>query len=242
MTAGVEIRRDSGSLILTTNLKNPIIVAQGSVSTGATTLQDGAGSIATVPASGKLRTIRTANNWHRLDATKFWIDAASGTSVDYFNWDFPTDVYTDVGLEMYTDAPGEHIVFSTNPTHKPMRAKYVRPDRPNVVFYAENNVLNTDFVPTAGRSYAMTHGVWSGKHQWDNFAQNPSTGFDDEQYWGKRVYCTQIKLTSSGIEYGYHCINPPIGDFIGTGPSVGPPAGNTKENGLMLFVCDVTGY
>lgn len=247
MPVGVELRREGDSaLILSNNLRNPVVVAKGTVAAGGAPTLGGFGSGITLPASGMIRAIRTTHGMGRW-TTNNWIGPDSPPfNVDYFHFADTTADYTFVGLEVYEDAPGLPVRFSTHPNNKPLRVLDVFDNVGHPVGGAGSGDVTIDDYSAMiadGRSLAFAQGLYSGSQEWENFALNTGTGFADELYWAKINYARAFYITAGGLlKATYVRTDPPTDDFAGTGPSVGPPGADTFFDNAQVLVIDVTGY
>lgn len=247
MAVGLELRRPGdNALILSNNIKNPIVTDSGSLNSVANSLTlSGIGSQITVPATGKIRAIRSSVPATRWAASSYVLDAPTGTNIPYYHFSDPTNVYTNVGLEIYADAPGLPIVFSTNTSHKPLRvvAAYDDIGHPIGAPGAAVQIADLSALVTAGRVLAFAQGLFSGCAVWENGAINPSTGFADDNYWAKINYARTFYITAAGLLMAdYIRTDPPTTSFSGTGPSVNKPGANDFWDRPMLLVVDVRGY
>lgn len=232
MPVGLELRRaGDNALILSNNIRNPNLIASGNTAAGS------------VPATGKIRAVRSSVGAARWSTA--WRQVGGG-NVDYYNFDNVGPTSTNIGLEIYADAVGSPIQFSTHPNNKPLRVIQTFDDIGHPVGGSGGALVQlADYgsLIAQGRTLAFAQGLYAGSEEWENGAINTGTGMSDDLYWAKINYLRVFYIDASGKLFAtYDRTDPPTSSFTGTGPSAGPPGSNTYHDKPMLMVIDVTGY
>lgn len=246
MTVGIELRRASDTaLVLSNNIRNPIVAAQGTVTTGASPTAGGFGSAATVSSTGKIKAIKSAQPCMRWQDNVWLFDSATGINHSYYNFSDVGPDFTNVGLEIYADAVGSPIQFATHPNNKPLRVidvvhSVAHGPGPGA---SEPAVADYSALTSAGRQLALAQGLYSGGLIWENGAINTGTGFSDPLYWAQINHARTFYIDAGGIlRANWLQTDPDVSNFFGDGPHASAPGSNTWYEACEILVIDVTGY
>lgn len=235
MTTGVEFLTATGDLMLGL-IKNPIVRAQGSVTTvGAGKPGWSVGSITYTNSSASSRpficikgdceffiasAFKSGSTWTFNILTEDPI----GSSLSYFIFDEPTNTYGHVGLELYLDAPGLPIMFSMNTAMKPLRVA--------------GSSAGSLTLP-AGKTYAVAIGGRAGSKIWEAGAKNPS-GIPDIDYYALINYAYVVNLTGNNLSFSLERYDGPVTSMFGTDtPDFSEERAYGPRNAL---VANVTGF
>lgn len=247
MPVGVELKRDGDqSLILSNNLRNPVVVGKGVVAAGGAPTLGGFGSGVVVPATGMIRAIQTTHGLGRWTTNNLIGPDPAPYNATYFHFADTVADNTTVGLEIYADDGPHTVMFSTHPNNKPLRVIEVFGDvghPPGGSGGADVTLADYTAMISAGRTLAFAQGLYAGSQEWENFALNTGTGFADELYWAKINYARAFYITAAGLlKATYVRTDPPTASFAGDGPHVAAPGANTFFDNAQVMVIDVTGY
>lgn len=250
MTAGIEIRRDdtgivpAGSLVLTTNKRNPILVASGTtatVSSGATYASGtGGGSLLqlsvvcphdSIPALVSDPAMCSYNSsWDSGTGTWIWqyiSTAVPGTNIDWMVFAEKPLTAATMGIELYAD--DGTLQFALHPNNKPLRVVDVL-----------NGAYTSSVSYPAGRTYALAHGKHSGKLIWEQPAKPSTFALPDPTYFMELWWGVFASMVGSDFFAGQIRLDPGPETFVGT---------NTPDytlerdwTDLDHMVIDVTGY
>jgi hypothetical protein len=241
--AGLLLNRQSdGAILLTNNLKNPVVRANASPLTQTNDITNsGVGSklvISFTDSSPDSRPISAlAGNveaflWRSSKSGSTWtweyvINASVGTAVEYFVFDVPSGASTNIGLQLYADAPGSPIVFST--ANNPFRLVDI--------------ITKTDYLSEslpAGKTYAIAQGKYNGFKSWDNGAINPVTGNPAMGYYALRQKAKSWQLSGTTLSFDTMQVEVGPGSLLGT---QAPDYGDEVEwDSKQLLVLDVSGF
>jgi hypothetical protein len=243
MTTGIEVRRDdtgtvaAGTLVLTTNKRNPVLVASGATATvtNLTTAHPASrltlvitcpkdsiiaitSAVYTVAYSG----FYASGQWNMT----FLCDCAAGTSIGWMVFAEQALTAGNVGIELYDDTG--QIQFGMHPNNKPLRVVDVLNGSPADVSYA------------AGRTYALGIGKHSGSLIWESGAQPPGGGAPDPSYYIKLWQGVLTRMNGANFEYETMRLDPDPSTFHGTDtPDYSEERDWTQLGHLIL---DITGY
>lgn len=225
MTTGIEVRRSTDDALLITNLKrHPQFVGKGTVvSVANTETDDGLGSVITVPDIGYLRAIipPVEVSFHLISKLKFWLNAAVGTSVDWYAFGELGLVATNIGIEVYDDAGV--IMFNSNPAAKPMKI-----------------VLDISGGIPVGKDWAIINGGAAVDYIWEDGAKNGS-GVPDPSYYAliRRVRTSRITSTGAISTSFRHRVDPATGLIFGeTSPDFSEEGSFGTQQQLVVDVTD----
>lgn len=245
--AGIEVRRDdtglvpAGSLILTTNRRNPVVVASGSVliaASGATYY----GTLITItetcpqdsilaikqPQSCVMYTASysgTAWTWELIPA------GSVGDTVEYFVFAEKDLTGGSPGIEIYDDSG--QLQFAMHPGDKPMRVVEA--------LNGSYGLSGTVVAYPAGPDYAIAYGKHSGRLIWEANAKPSTFALPDPDYY-IQLWHGLFAGIDSGTDFniGDQRLDPPPETFVGTNA---PDYSLERDwTDLGHLVLDVTDY
>lgn len=176
-------------------------------------------------------------NMTKVGSTYSWVwivNKPVGTVLPYWIFDDTIDVYTNIGLEIYDDAAGLPILFSSDPTFKPLRV------------VDSLTALGLESY-SAGRTYAISQGKFAGYRQWEAGAKNFSH-LADPDFYAMIAYAEVVALVNTGTPtveliggVDAFRLDPPPSSFDPGDPT---PDYSLERNWTQrqVLVLDVTGY
>lgn len=242
--AGIEVRRDdtgvvpAGSLVLTTNKRNPVLIHKGTATvaaSGATYM----GVMLTITLACPHDSIIAFEGPQAFMFYQAFRDTGAGTwqwqylggtvgdVITYYVFAEQTLTAGVVGIEMYAD--DGTLQFALHPDNKPLR----------VVDVLHSSYTTSVSYPS-GPTYALAIGKQSSKIIWEGDAKPSTISFPDPDYYILLWWGVFTSMIGSDFTASQSRIDPPPEDFVGTNtPDYSLERDFTNLDHMIL---DVTGY